>query len=380
MPALAAVLLLGAACGSVAKPTGWAAPALQGDTLYVTLQHGKLDAYRLSEGQQRLWEFPEKDAKLPLTVKDGQNLSAPRSEKISFEGLYGDPVVTADGIYATAYSGHVIALEKDGRARWVAELPGREIGGALVMDDTVYAGATNGELFALAKDSGTVRWRRAAGKEIWSRPVQSDNLILVSTMSGSIVAYDRDGNERWNTKLTDSAIASTPTLVGDRLFVGAFDKYLYALNARTGERLWSTPEAADNWFWTEILAQGDTLFAGSLGGTVYAIDAGAGATRWSVKVGDMIRSRPAILNDVLVVGSKDGRLHGLRPADGSRVWEETKSPMADDPSAPRGDLYADLLPVRDRNGMYVTTERGRKDGRLYFLDLNERRVSELTLR
>lgn len=371
------MVLLGAACSGVARPQGWAQPELQQDVLYVSLEHGKLDAYRQGNPPQRLWEFPAKDARVPLVVRNGEPLRTPQSAKINFEGLYGDPVVTGDGVYATAYSGHVVALTTDGTARWVAELPGRMIGGALVVDDTVYAGSTGGDLYALAKDSGAVRWRRPAGKEVWAAPVRAGDLIAVSGMDGALRGFDRDGTQRWKANIADAGIASTPAVDGTRLFAGSFDRHMYAVDARTGEMLWKSAPA-DSWFWTEVLVQGDTVFAGSLGGTVYAFDAATGAVKWSTRVGDSVRSRPALVSDVLVVGSRDGRLHGLRPEDGSRVWDVSKSPAPEDPTATRGDLYADLLPAG--NGVYATTEGGRSAGHIYFLDVSARRVSEIPLR
>lgn len=374
---LGLALLLAGACGTIAEPKGWAAPDIQDDTLYISLQRGTLSAHRLGAQRDQLWEFPAKDEKVPLVVADGETLSSPRDQKIKFEGMYGDPVITDDGVYVTAYSGHIIALNKDGRPRWVAGLPDRVVGGTLVTEDTVYAGTTKGEVFALTRESGAVRWRRPAGNQVWSTPVRAGTLIVVTAMDGKAYAFDRDGNRPWASDLAGAAIAATPALDGDRLYVGAFDKRMYALSARTGERLWQS-SPADNWFWTEILVQGDTLFAGSLGGTVYAFDAGTGEVKWSTKVGKLVRSRPALVDGVLVVGSKDGRLHGLRPESGARVWELRDSSAPDDPAAARGDLYADLLPVK--GGVYAATERGRSAGHVYFLDVAQQRVSEVALR
>ena len=380
LPLLLALALVAAACGSIAKPKGWAAPELQGDTLYVSLNHGRISAFNVRSPGQQLWEFPEKDERLPLVVENGRNLGSAIDTKIKLEGLYGDPAVRDDAIYVTAYSGHVAALTTSGERRWVAELTGRLVGGVLVTDDTVYAGTTRGDVFALERATGAVRWRSNAGgriNEVWSSPVRAGDLIVVTAMNGKVFAFDRDGSLRWEADVADAAIASTPAQDGDRLYVGSFDRHIYALDARTGDVLWQSARG-DNWFWTEILAQGDTLFAGSLGGTVYALDARSGNTKWSTKVGKVVRSRPALVNGVLVVGSKDGRLHGLRPDTGDRVWEVSASPAPDDPAAPRGNLYADLLPTRD--GVYVTTERSRGAGHIYFLDLTQQKVREVALR
>ncbi len=375
-------LLLAAACGSIARPEGWAAPVLADTTLYVSLAHGKLTAVQLGDTPRQLWEFPAKDDKLPLVVEDGRTLSSPKMTKLTFEGLYGDPVVTADTVYLTAYSGHVAAVNReDGRARWVAALPGRVVGGVLLEGDRLYVGTTEGDLFALDRASGAVQWRRSLANEIWSTPVLVAGQIVVTGMDGSITALDADGTTRWRSRLADAAIASTPAVQGDRLYVGAFDKRFYAVDAANGAVLWRS-RPADNWFWTQAVVAGGSVYAGSLGGTLYAFQAtGSGleqAPTWARKLGSMIRSRPVLVNGVLVVGTRDGRLFGLQPDSGAFAWEVSGTPAADDPAAPRGDLFADLLAADAR--VYVATEHLRSNGNLYVLDLATRRVSEVRLK
>ncbi len=375
-------LLVASACGSIARPEGWAAPALADTTIYVSLSHGKLAAVQLGDSPRQLWEFPGKDEKLPLVVEDGRTLSTPKTAKVTFEGLYGDPVVTADTVYLTAYSGHVAAVNRqDGRARWVAALPGRVVGGVLLDGDRLYVGTTEGDLFALDRASGAVQWRRPLANEIWSTPVRAAGQIVVTGMDGTVTALDADGTTRWRQKLAGAAIASTPAVQGDRLYVGAFDKRFYAVDAASGAVLWRS-RPVDNWFWTQAVITDDRIYAGSLGGTVYAFPVqGSGleqAPVWAVKLDTMIRSRPVLVNGVLVVGTREGRLFGLRPDDGAFAWEVSRTPAADDPAAPRGDLFADLLAADSR--VYVATEHLRSNGNLYVFDLATRRVSEVRLK
>jgi outer membrane protein assembly factor BamB len=375
-------LLVASACGSIARPEGWAAPVLDQDTIYVSLSHGKLAAVQLGDSPRQLWEFPGKDEKLPLVVEDGRTLDSPKATKISFEGLYGDPVVTADTVYLTAYSGHVAAVNRaDGRARWVAALPGRVVGGVLLDGDRLYVGTTEGDLFALDRASGAVQWRRPLANEIWSTPVLAAGQIVVAGMDGTVTALAADGTTRWRQKVANAAIASTPAVQGDRLYVGAFDKRFYAVDATSGALLWRS-RPVDNWFWTQAVIAADRVYAGSLGGTLYAFPVqGSGLEQeplWSRTLDRMIRSRPVVVNGVLVVGTRDGRLFGLRPESGEFAWEVSGSPAPDDPAAPRGDLFADLLAAGSR--VYVATEHLRSNGNLYVFDLATRRVSEVRLK
>lgn len=372
-------MLFATACGSVAKPRGWSAVRIEGATIFASIDHGKLTAYQTGANPGVRWEFPKKDAKLPLVVSGGNTLAAPENKSLSFEGLYGDPVVSGDSVYVTAYSGHVIAIDRDGMARWVAELPGRMVGGVLVTTDTVYAGSTSGALFALERESGHVRWRKELDKEVWSTPVQAGTNIVVATMGGSAYAFTSDGTQVWNTSPASGGFAAVPAVSGGRLFVGSFDKHMYALNSTDGSVAW-TSSPADNWLWgsARLSDDGGTVYAGSLGGTVYAFDATSGTSRWTRGLGSPIRSRPALVNGILVVGTKDGRLRGLASADGTPAWDVVQNAASDDPTATRGTLYADLT---EANGLvYATTEGGKSAGRLYELNVTTRRVTEVSVK
>lgn len=349
---------------------------VQGDTLYLSPERGRFAAYQMDAGRttrERLWLFPQKNEQSPLVAEDGKNLAAPKSAKINFESFYGDPVLKDGTLYLSAYSGYLLALGTDGRPKWVAGLPGRMIGGVLVTDDTVYSGTTRGEVYALARDSGKVRWRQKLADPVWSAPVQAGDALVVADMGGRATAFDKDGNRRWSEQIAGRGIASTPAFENGTLYFGSLDKRLYAVDAGTGQVTWQSGQA-DNWFWTGILVQDDTLYAGSLGGTVYAADKGSGAFRWSQKIGSMVRGRAALLDDVLVVATKDGRLHGLEPGTGNRVWELKDASGPADPASRRGTLYADLLTLD--NGV-LAVRVGGSQGNVYLLDVSSRQVREV---
>src|SRR3990172_3472672 len=57
---LLALMLLAAACGGISEPQGYAEPRLDGDTLYVSINAGKMAAVNASDFSV-IWEFPEDD-------------------------------------------------------------------------------------------------------------------------------------------------------------------------------------------------------------------------------------------------------------------------------------------------------------------------------
>src|SRR3989304_669244 len=129
---------LAAGCASVANPDGWAPPTLVDDTLYVSIEPGRMAALD-PEDLSVKWVFPP-------DTDEGNNMD--------LEGIYAAPVVDGDTIYFGAYDGNVYALNADdGTALWRFET-GDPVTGALALKDgRLYAGSNDGRLYALDNPS-----------------------------------------------------------------------------------------------------------------------------------------------------------------------------------------------------------------------------------
>ena len=69
------------------------------------------------------------------------------------------------------------------------------------------------------------------------------------------------------------------------IYVGSDDGNLYALNAATGDKLWSFSTPGDVYS-SPALANG-VVYVGSEGGNVYALNATTGAKLWSYDTATM---------------------------------------------------------------------------------------------
>ncbi len=118
-------------------------------------------------------------------------------------------------------------------------------------DDTVYVLGPNGQLVALGLDDGAEKWRRDLGEDdsstpdygYTSSPVIAGELVILATggEGHSITAFDSDtGKPRWAIG-DDSVSYQTPILIelGEHLvLVAPTDRFLQALDPKTGELLW----------------------------------------------------------------------------------------------------------------------------------------------
>ena len=146
-------------------------------------------------------------------------------------------------------------------------------------------------------------------------------VVLAAAQDGDLVALDageNSGTVRWRFH-PDGTIYGPPAFDArtGRIYFGATDKRLYALDAR-GLFLWAF-ETGDNVASRPVVA-GDTVVFGGENRNFYGLDAGTGEERWRVKTGGPVVSSPAFADGVVVLGSDDGAVYGLDPSTGDERW------------------------------------------------------------
>lgn len=118
-------------------------------------------------------------------------------------------------------------------------------------------------------------------------------------------------------------IDSTPAVADGRIFVASLypDSTLYAFDARTGEKLWATPdgqpEAASS---TSPAVAGGLVVLGA-GANLEAFDAATGQLQWKfTAVGGVITSSPAIAGGVVYVAFQDSHAYAFDLKTGKQLW------------------------------------------------------------
>ena len=187
---LVMLLLVGLAslgCVRGLQPLGWSGGAVSGGTLFVGSKEGRLVAFNLAD-ESRRWSEP-----LKATKSAGGFGCAPGQQ--AGVAIYGTPVVSDGLVYIGGYNGKFYAFNS-GTLQIEEDYPPEGnlepiVGGSVVAQGKVYFGGSDGKVYAL--DATKLSW-------IWEFE-------------------------------TEDQIWSTPTIGDDTLFIGSFDKKLYALNA-----------------------------------------------------------------------------------------------------------------------------------------------------
>ncbi|MBM4075306.1 MAG: serine/threonine protein kinase [Planctomycetes bacterium] len=131
----------------------------------------------------------------------------------------------------------------------------------------------------------------------------------------------------WEVTLGEQIVA-TAAIVGEDVFVPCLSGELVCLKRKTGEKVWGykTVENVDKnsfapGFKSSPSVVGDSIYLGDEEGTFHAIDRTTGKGRWKFPTGGEIYSSAAVLDGKVIFGSYDNSLYCLNEADGSRVWK-----------------------------------------------------------
>ncbi|MDB4908808.1 MAG: Pyrrolo-quinoline quinone [Gemmatimonadetes bacterium] len=249
--------------------------------------------------------------------------------------------------------------------QWRFETQGDVIASPAIAGDAVFVGSGDGNLYALDLPTGALRWKHAAGSAVFSSPAVAEGLVVLANRAGVIEAFDaRDGHVAWTHRTgatlpfpwgheTGDIYHSSPVVVGHRVYIGAGDGALYALDLHTGATIWKS--MTEGRVRSSPAVANGAVYVGSADGYLYAFDATTGARRWrfattgvtleSKKFGfdrRTVQASPAVSGNSVFVGSRDGFLYAVDATTGAEKWryDHQVSWVNTSPAVKDGVVYA----------------------------------------
>ena len=267
--------------------------------------------------------FGQKEKLLPgeriAVLANERSLSAdvaPGSEDVLLPAPTSNPEWPMAGGYAN-HAMHHIAINTDIQEVWSRDI------GAGAGDDVRFNSTpivADGMVFAMDTDSEVSAYTVQDGDKVWDKDLTPDNdyeghiggglayergRVFVATGFGVVFALDaKSGEILWSERI-GIPMRVPPTVRGGRLFVVTVDNNLIALDTRDGKTLWTHAGAQET--------------ASLLGGASPAEDAG-----------------------IVVVPYTSGELFALRVDTGRVIWQENLA------SIRRTDAVASLAHIRGR--------------------------------
>ncbi|PPR25540.1 MAG: Outer membrane protein assembly factor BamB [Alphaproteobacteria bacterium MarineAlpha10_Bin3] len=165
----------------------------------------------------------------------------------------------------------------------------------------------------------------------------ADGKLFVSTGFADVIALDiESGKEIWRKRLS-GPMRAAPTVDDRRVFVITVDNQIFALNALTGEKLWSHAGIAEV---AGLLGAASPAVGGGVvivpysSGEIFALKVENGRQLWSDNLSSSrrldalstladIRGMPVIDRGLVFAVSHSGRMVAIDIRTGARAWERS---------------------------------------------------------
>ena len=162
-----------------------------------------------------------------------------------------------------------------------------------VIGDTVTVASDAGEVLALNARTGAVAWRTSLGTQLSAGVGSDGRWSAVVSKSNELIAVE-GGKQLWRKQLPIQ-VFTAPLVAGNRIFVLAADRSVYAYDAASGQRLWVQQRPGEALVLRQqgvLMAMGNTLVTG-LGGRLVGFNPDNGSIRWEAPL-----ASPRGTNDV----------------------------------------------------------------------------------
>ncbi len=125
--------------------------------------------------------------------------------------------------------------------------------------------------------------------------------------------------EEWvQTADFNDKIVAPPLQVGDTVYVGTADNYVIALDATSGEALWSFETGHS--IWGQPAYRDGVVFATSMDRSIHALDAESGQELWQTNFAGAVASGPVLNDESIFVSDFDSQIHALDIQTGEEIW------------------------------------------------------------
>lgn len=232
-----------------------------------------------------------------------------------------------------------------GTTLWVQELDAPGTSAPTVSGDLVYVVSRDSTAWAIDVTNGRIRFQQSGTPSDSSfsggaGPAVSKDLAVFPFSSGEVVGvFPNGGIQRWSQVISGtrpgeavgniSDIAGDPVIDGNVVYVSNFSGTTAALDAFSGERIWTAGEGATGPVWP---AGGSVFLVNDLNELV-RLDAADGTPIWRVALPDFVESGsflrkgrtvyahygPILAGNRLIVASSDGQLRSFDPTTGALV-------------------------------------------------------------
>ena len=282
----------------------------------------------------------------------------------SRQKITAQPIMANGLVYAMDAAMNVSAHGLDsGQLVWRVNVadptePSSTFGGGLAYGDgRIFVTTGDAEMYALSSQTGRAIWRSKLAGPSRSGPTYANGNLYVQTLNNKSQAFAAaNGRTLWThvglPEITSLVGGGSPTVQGDYVYVAYSSGEVYALNARTGQEIWSdivpslSPstgrlqlEVSDIQALT-VLDRG-VLFVVSNGGRTMAYDSMNGRLLWQADAGGT--QTPALGQSHIFMVTNGGTALALDRDTGRATWIKDLGTNATRSGARKIEWYGPML-------------------------------------
>lgn len=233
-------------------------------------------------------------------------------------------------------------------------------------DKYVYYGTSLGDVKAVDKTTGRMVWERATGASLFSRSTPIDSIVAVPCADNALRFLDADNGSAIKIHRSQGPYVADGLLANRRLYQGGYKK-MECFDPATQQLIWSY-DALGNYCQAAPVVDGDDLLFGAWDTYLYCLDANTGKLRWrwnNGKSANMLGPGnvvPVITPDRVVIVAPDRYMTAIDRNTGLTIWRNNDH------------KYRESLGVSaDNKRAYAKT----MDGELVAVDLTSPDFNEL---
>ncbi len=269
-------------------------------------------------------------------------------------GFHGTPAIVDGVAYLGGYDGDVYAFDPEtGDEIWHTSGSDLEdaaaIGSSPVYWDGVvyvlaeYVDPEAGTLWALEADSGEPLWSddRLVGMPHPSTAIDPvHERIVTGSNDGLCYCWEFPSMEfLWSVETDRDVKGTIPTYDG-AAFIGSWDGTFRRASLEDGTEEWIYDIGSMIMSNPGIDPERNRVYVGAHDHQVHALDAETGSVDWTTHVGGRVIGSLTVTPDAVLVGSYDSNLYALEPETGSVRWRvENRGHVTSEPVPRDGRIY-----------------------------------------
>jgi len=236
------------------------------------------------------------------------------------EPIFATAAISGSGVvYTGCDDDSLLAFAQDGTLRFTYRTTHDMDSPPVISDDgTIYVGSDG---VHAVSSGGKRKWKLLVGGHVnAAAAVRSDGVVVVGSHDHRMYGIAPSGVVAFAFGTGGIIQGAAAVLKDDDVVFGGGDGVVYRL-AKTGGLRWKTDVHADIEGGVAVSADETRLFVGAMDGTLMAIDAASGEVRWRTRMGGALRATPMLDSDgVLFIGSRDHYFYAVSSAAGNILW------------------------------------------------------------